>query len=102
MPLPVLDLSQPDNVRRELLDDDRPVREEFAAALDQEFSELAEALAACFARLPEVHAAAARAPTPPTSLSRRSCSGCWTTSWCLPSCCWRQGRGRQQRDAPGD
>ncbi|RQT02078.1 hypothetical protein [Burkholderia contaminans] len=68
MPLPVLDLSQPDNVRRELLDDDRPVREEFAAALDQELSELAEALAACFARLPEVHAGAARAPTPRNEL----------------------------------
>lgn len=52
-----LDLSQPDTLRRELLDDDRTVRDEFAAALADELAHLVDALAPCFARLPALHAA---------------------------------------------
>lgn len=55
-----LDLSLAENVCRELLEDDRAVREPFAAALERELNDLAAALAVCFARLPPIHAAASR------------------------------------------
>lgn len=45
---PEIDLTQPDAVRRELLDDDRAVKDEFARHLDGELNELAEVLPACF------------------------------------------------------
>ncbi|WP_186087653.1 hypothetical protein [Burkholderia gladioli] len=60
---PDLDLSQPDTLRRELLDDDRTVRDEFAAALADELAHLVDALAPCFARLPALHAALGAAST---------------------------------------
>jgi hypothetical protein len=51
---PEIDLTQPDAVRRELLDDDRAVREEFARHLGQELNELSDALAVCFRFLPAI------------------------------------------------
>ncbi|MGX7002420.1 hypothetical protein [Caballeronia sp. KNU42] len=45
---PTIDLSDPEAVKRELLDEDAVVRAEFAAHLDDELTELADAFAVCF------------------------------------------------------
>ncbi|WP_241163573.1 hypothetical protein [Burkholderia gladioli] len=63
MSTPTLDLSVAENVRRELLDDDRGVRDAFAAALGGELADLAVALAACFDCVPSLHTAAAQTET---------------------------------------
>jgi hypothetical protein len=60
---PETDLSQPDGVRRELLDDDGAARNEFVRHFETELAELAAALADLFARLPTLSAAAGRAQT---------------------------------------
>lgn len=65
---PEIDLTQPDAVRRELLDDDRAVKDEFARHLDGELNELAEVLAACFRLLPAINEAANRLQTQRSAL----------------------------------
>ncbi|MBJ9696426.1 hypothetical protein [Burkholderia cenocepacia] len=65
---PDFELSQPENVRRELLDDDRAVRDEFARELEPEINALAEALAACFGRIPPFREAAAHVGTRQSAL----------------------------------
>ncbi len=60
---PEIDLTQPDAVRRELLDDDRTVREAFAQHLDGELHELAAVLAGCFRLIPALTDAANRSGT---------------------------------------
>lgn len=65
---PMIDMSNPAAVRRELLDEDAAVREQFAVHLDGELTELAQALAACFRLLPALNTAANRAETKRTAL----------------------------------
>jgi hypothetical protein len=65
---PEIDLTRPDAVRRELLDDDRAVKDEFARHLDGELNQLAEVLAACFVLLPGINEAANKAHTMRTAL----------------------------------
>ena len=62
------DMTDPDVVRRELLDADAAVRADFAAHLDGELVTLAEALAACFRLLPALNEAANQAQTKRTAL----------------------------------
>ncbi|WP_181885465.1 hypothetical protein [Trinickia dinghuensis] len=45
---PIIDLSDPEMVKRALLDEDADVGAECAAHLDGELTELADALAVCF------------------------------------------------------
>ncbi|KAA0080910.1 hypothetical protein CIW54_22860 [Paraburkholderia sp. T12-10] len=58
---PMIDLTDPDAVKREVLDTDAAVRAEFAAHLDGELTQLTEALATCFRLLPALNAAANQA-----------------------------------------
>lgn len=65
---PIVDLSDPEAVKRELLDEDAAVRAEFAAHLDDELTELAGVLAVCFRLIPALNAAANQAETMQTAL----------------------------------
>ncbi|CAN7803578.1 hypothetical protein [Paraburkholderia hospita] len=65
---PEIDLTQPDAVRRELLDDDHAVKHEFARHLNVELNELAEVLAAGFRLLPAINEAANRLQTQRSAL----------------------------------
>jgi len=64
----MIDMSNPDAVRRELLDEDAAVRAEFAAHLEGELTELAEALAECFPATLALNEAAVQANATRTAL----------------------------------
>lgn len=66
---PKIDLTKADQVIKELFDDDRWVKDEFANHLAADFTELAERLAACFAALPALNDAANKAQTEQTALA---------------------------------
>ncbi|WP_245163741.1 hypothetical protein [Burkholderia latens] len=65
---PKTDMTNPADVLRDVLDDDRAVKDQFGQALDGELHELADVLAACFALLPAINEAANRAETMRTAL----------------------------------
>ncbi|OXI83588.1 hypothetical protein CFB40_21095 [Burkholderia sp. AU31652] len=58
------DLTNPEAVLHELLDNDQRVRDEFAGALESELAQLAEAIASCFQRMPPIHEVAVRLRSP--------------------------------------
>ncbi|WP_175709129.1 hypothetical protein [Burkholderia ambifaria] len=68
MTLPSINLTDPTDVRRLLLDDGREVRAQFAAALGQELGALADGLADCFRRVLLIKLAAAALRTQRTTL----------------------------------
>ncbi|WP_333994536.1 hypothetical protein [Burkholderia orbicola] len=59
-----IDLTDPQTVLGELLDNDQRVRDEFARALAPELEQLAAGLATCFARMPPIHEAAVKLQSP--------------------------------------
>ncbi|RQT01766.1 hypothetical protein DF044_38450 [Burkholderia contaminans] len=64
-----VDVSDPETFRRQLLDDDQRVREQFAEALAPELDQLAEGLSVCFTRMEPVHEVAAFLPMPHIDLT---------------------------------
>ena len=60
---PMIDLTNREAVRHELLDEDAAVRADFAAHLEAELGELADGLVACFRLLPALNEAANQAQT---------------------------------------
>jgi hypothetical protein len=67
-PPPTIDPTDPEAIRRELFDDDRWVKDEFAAHLDGTLPELCEALATCFRLMGALNEAANRAESVRTAL----------------------------------
>ncbi|WP_175719045.1 hypothetical protein [Burkholderia anthina] len=68
MNTPADDLTDPQNVLRALLNDDRAVRDAFARALEAELNELADALATCFEHWHPIRQAVAARAEPRTDL----------------------------------
>jgi hypothetical protein len=60
---PNIDATDPDALLRELLDDDREVKDQFAAHLDEPLRTFCEALAACFRQMTPLNEAANRVET---------------------------------------
>jgi hypothetical protein len=68
MPPPTIDATNPDALLRELFDDDRWVKDQFAAHLSEPLRGLCEALAACFRLMGPLNDAANRVNTQRTAL----------------------------------
>ena len=65
---PKIDLNHPDQVIKELFEDDRWVKDEFAKHLAADLTELSERLAACFKALPQLNSEAEKVGTQQTAL----------------------------------
>ncbi|HEY4311280.1 MAG TPA: hypothetical protein VGN12_17655 [Pirellulales bacterium] len=63
MTQPIIDLTIPNAIRRELSHDDAAARTDFAAHLDERLTGLSRTPAACFRLLPALNEAANRAQT---------------------------------------
>lgn len=63
MPPPMIDPPDPAAIMRELFDDDRWVKDQFAAHVGEALPDLSEALATCFRLLPALNEAANKAET---------------------------------------
>ncbi|MBX3603547.1 MAG: hypothetical protein KF863_23265 [Rubrivivax sp.] len=68
MPPPINNLETPEKVLREIFDEDRWVKDEFANHLAADLTQLAEVLAACFRQVPNINEAANRAATKQAAL----------------------------------
>jgi len=68
MPPPMIDPTDPEAIRRELFDENRWVKDQFAAHVGEALPDLCEALASCFRLLPALNDAASTAETKRTAL----------------------------------
>ena len=68
MPPPMIDPTDPEAIRRELFDENRWIKDQFAAHVGEALPELCEALASCFRLLPAFNDAASTAETKRTAL----------------------------------